>query len=176
VVDEAFRCIGLITVKDIEKAGHYPDATKDAAGRLRVAAATTVGEKGIERTRALVEAECDVIIIDTAHGHNRDVARAVEAVKALSNTVQVIAGNVATAEATRALIDAGADGDRRSVSGRVRSAPRASSRASACRSSTAVLECAAEAAKTRRSGDRRWRPAALRAMRPRRLPRARARS
>ncbi|WP_333837655.1 IMP dehydrogenase [Novosphingobium sp.] len=110
VVDDAYRCIGLITVKDIEKSVTYPNATKDAAGRLRVAAATTVGEKGYARTHALVEAECDVVIIDTAHGHNRDVARAVEAVKKLSNTVQVIAGNVATAEATRALIDAGADG------------------------------------------------------------------
>jgi len=110
VVDDAYHCIGLITVKDIEKSVTYPNATKDVAGRLRVAAATTVGEKGLARTHALVEAECDVIIIDTAHGHNRDVARAVEAVKKLSNDVQVIAGNVATAEATRALIDAGADG------------------------------------------------------------------
>ncbi|KUR79995.1 IMP dehydrogenase [Novosphingobium sp. Fuku2-ISO-50] len=109
VVDEAYRCIGLITVKDIEKAVNYPSATKDASGRLRVAAATTVGEKGLARTRALIEAECDVIVIDTAHGHNADVARAVDAVKKLSNDVQVIAGNVATAEATRALIDAGAD-------------------------------------------------------------------
>ncbi|WP_295524811.1 IMP dehydrogenase [Novosphingobium sp. Chol11] len=110
VVDDQFHCIGLITVKDIEKAVTYPNATKDSAGRLRVAAATTVGDKGLARTQALIEAECDVIIIDTAHGHNRDVARAVEALKRLSNTVQVIAGNVATAEATRALIDAGADG------------------------------------------------------------------
>jgi len=110
VVDDAFHCIGLITVKDIEKAVTYPNATKDAAGRLRVAAATTVGDKGFERTEALLAAECDVIIIDTAHGHNRDVARAVERVKKLSNSAQVIAGNVATAEATRALIDAGADG------------------------------------------------------------------
>ena len=110
VVDDAFRCVGLITVKDIEKAVTYPNATKDAGGRLRVAAATTVGDKGYERTAALVEAECDLIVIDTAHGHNRDVARAVERVKQLSNSVQVIAGNVATAEATRALIDAGADG------------------------------------------------------------------
>ncbi|WP_420384599.1 IMP dehydrogenase [Novosphingobium sp.] len=109
VVDDAYRCIGLITVKDIEKAVNYPSATKDSAGRLRVAAATTVGEKGMERTRALIDAECDVIVIDTAHGHNAQVARAVEAVKKLSNAVQVIAGNVATAEATRALVDAGAD-------------------------------------------------------------------
>ena len=110
VVDDAFHCIGLITVKDIEKAVTFPNATKDAAGRLRVAAATTVGDKGLARTEALIAAECDVIIIDTAHGHNRDVARAVEAAKKLSNAVQVIAGNVATAEATRSLIGAGADG------------------------------------------------------------------
>ncbi|SEM61312.1 IMP dehydrogenase [Sphingomonas gellani] len=110
VVDDAYRCVGLITVKDIEKAVTYPDATKDAAGRLRVAAATTVGDKGFARTEALVDAECDLIVIDTAHGHNSDVAKAVERVKRLSNTVQVVAGNVATAEATRALTDAGADG------------------------------------------------------------------
>ncbi len=109
VVDDAFRCIGLITVKDIEKAVNYPNATKDAAGRLRVAAATTVGDAGFARTEALVDAEVDVIVIDTAHGHNIEVARAVERVKKLSNAVQVIAGNVATAEATRALVDAGAD-------------------------------------------------------------------
>ncbi|EZP49082.1 MULTISPECIES: IMP dehydrogenase [Sphingomonas] len=110
VVDDAYRCVGLITVKDIEKAVTYPTATKDASGRLRVASATTVGDKGFERTEALVDAECDLIVIDTAHGHNRDVARAVERVKKLSNSVQVVAGNVATGEATRALIDAGADG------------------------------------------------------------------
>jgi IMP dehydrogenase len=110
VVDEQYRCVGLITVKDIEKAVTYPNATKDDAGRLRVAAATTVGDKGFARTEALVDAELDLVVIDTAHGHNRDVARAVERVKKLSNSVQVIAGNVATADATRALIDAGADG------------------------------------------------------------------
>jgi IMP dehydrogenase len=110
VVDEAYRCIGLITVKDIEKAVMYPSATKDETGRLRVAAASTVGDKGFERTAALIDAELDLIVIDTAHGHNIDVARAVERAKRLSNSVQVIAGNVATAEATRALIDAGADG------------------------------------------------------------------
>ena len=109
VVDDDYHCVGLITVKDMEKAVNYPTATKDAAGRLRVAAATTVGDKGFERTEALLAAECDVIIIDTAHGHNRDVAKAVERVKKLSNSAQVIAGNVATAEATRALIGAGAD-------------------------------------------------------------------
>jgi IMP dehydrogenase len=110
VVDNDYKCVGLITVKDIEKAVTYPNATKDEAGRLRVAAATTVGDKGFERTAALVDAELDLVVIDTAHGHNKDVARAVERVKKLSNSVQVIAGNVATAEATRALIDAGADG------------------------------------------------------------------
>jgi len=109
VVDDAFRCVGLITVKDIEKAVTYPEATKDAAGRLRVAAATTVGDKGFARTEALLAAECDVVVIDTAHGHNADVARAVERVKKLSNSAQVVAGNIATAEAARALIDAGAD-------------------------------------------------------------------
>ncbi|MEO6153217.1 MAG: IMP dehydrogenase [Croceibacterium sp.] len=109
VVDDAYRCVGLITVKDMEKAVLNPDATKDGSGRLRVAAATTVGDKGFERSEALIDAECDVIIVDTAHGHNRDVARAVERAKRLSNSVQVIAGNVATGEATRALIDAGAD-------------------------------------------------------------------
>ena len=110
VVDEDYRCVGLITVKDIEKAVTYPNATKDATGRLRVAAATTVGDMGFARTEALIDAECDLIVIDTAHGHNREVGRAVERVKKLSNSVQVIAGNVATAEAAKALIGAGADG------------------------------------------------------------------
>jgi IMP dehydrogenase len=109
VVDEHNRCVGLITVKDIEKAVAAPLATKDAEGRLRVAAATTVGDKGFERSQALIEAGCDCIVIDTAHGHNTDVGRSVERVKALSNSVQVIAGNVATADATKALIDSGAD-------------------------------------------------------------------
>jgi IMP dehydrogenase len=109
VVDEDRRCIGLITVKDIEKAVAYPDATKDGAGRLRVAAATTVGDAGFARSQALIDAECDLIVIDTAHGHNRDVALAVERIRKYSNEVQIVAGNVATAEATRALIGAGAD-------------------------------------------------------------------
>jgi IMP dehydrogenase len=110
VVDEAGRCIGLITVKDIERAVTYPAATKDAAGRLRVAAATTVGDLGYERTAALLDAECDLIVVDTAHGHSDRVAEAVTRIKKLSNNAQVIAGNVATAEAARALIGAGADG------------------------------------------------------------------
>jgi len=109
VVDEAGRCTGLITVKDMEKAVTYPAATKDGSGRLRVAAATTVGDKGFERSEALIDAECDLIVIDTAHGHNADVAAAVERIKRLSNRVQIVAGNVATGEATKALIGAGAD-------------------------------------------------------------------
>lgn len=110
VVDDAFHCVGLITVKDIEKAVTYPQATKDGSGRLRVAAATTVGDKGLERTEALIDAECDLIVLDTAHGHSRSVSASVERIRKLSSAVQLVAGNVATAEATRALIDAGADG------------------------------------------------------------------
>jgi IMP dehydrogenase len=109
VVDADYRCVGLITVKDIEKAVLNPNATKDEAGRLRVAAASTVGDKGFERTEALIDAAVDVVIIDTAHGHNTEVSRAVERAKRLSNAVQVIAGNVATAEAAKALVGAGAD-------------------------------------------------------------------
>jgi IMP dehydrogenase len=109
VVDDAHHCVGLITVKDIEKAVASPHATKDGQGRLRVAAATTVGDKGFERSEALIDAGVDCVVIDTAHGHNREVAAAVERVKSLSNSVQVVAGNVATAEAARALADAGAD-------------------------------------------------------------------
>lgn len=110
VVDDDGHCIGLITVKDIERAVTYPNATKDAAGRLRVAAATTVGDLGFERTAALIDAECDLIVVDTAHGHSKGVSDAVARIKKHSNAAQVIAGNVATAEAARALIDAGADG------------------------------------------------------------------
>ena len=110
VVDDAYHCIGLITVKDIEKAVLYPNATKDSSGRLRVAAATTVGEKGLAYTKALIDAECDLIVVDTAHGHSAMVAAAVAEIKRMAPEVQVVAGNVATAAATRALIDAGADG------------------------------------------------------------------
>ena len=109
VVDESYRCVGLITVKDIEKAAKHPNACKDEQGRLRVAAATTVGEEGFERTERLIAAGCDVVVVDTAHGHSRRVLEAVTQIKRLSNQTQVMAGNVATAEATRALIDAGAD-------------------------------------------------------------------
>ena len=147
VVDESYRCVGLITVKDIEKAVNYPNATKDEAGRLCVAAATTVGDKGFERTEALVDAECDVIVIDTAHGHNKDVARAVERVKKLSNRVQVVAGNVATAEATRALIDAGADGVKVGIGPGSICTTRVVAGVGVPQL-TAVLEAAAEAAKS----------------------------
>jgi IMP dehydrogenase len=109
VVDNSDHCVGLITVKDIEKSVASPLATKDAEGRLRVAAASTVGDKGFERSQALIDAGCDCVVIDTAHGHNREVAAAVERVKGLSNSVQVVAGNVATADAAKALADAGAD-------------------------------------------------------------------
>ena len=109
VVDDRYRCIGLITVKDMEKAQAYPDAAKDEKGRLRVAAATGVGKDGLGRAEALLEAEVDVIVIDTAHGHSRGVLDSVGAVKRLSNQTQVVAGNVATAEGARALVDAGAD-------------------------------------------------------------------
>ncbi|MEM1078356.1 MAG: IMP dehydrogenase [Pseudomonadota bacterium] len=109
VLDGDGKLTGLLTIKDIEQAVLNPNACKDELGRLRVAAATTVGDAGFERSQALVEAGVDLIIIDTAHGHSEGVAKAVERAKTLSNSVQVVAGNVATGEATRALIDAGAD-------------------------------------------------------------------
>ncbi|MEE2567144.1 IMP dehydrogenase [Hyphobacterium marinum] len=109
VVDGDGRCVGLITVKDMDKARTHPLAAKDAQARLRVAAATTVGDSGMERAEALVEAGVDAVVIDTAHGHSQAVIDQVGRVKRLSNAVQVVAGNVATYDATRALIDAGAD-------------------------------------------------------------------
>jgi len=109
VVSKTGKLTGLLTIKDIEQAVLNPTACKDDLGRLRVAAATTVGDAGFERSQALIDAGCDLIVIDTAHGHSEGVALAVERIKKLSNAVQVMAGNVATAEATRALIGAGAD-------------------------------------------------------------------
>lgn len=109
IVDDSGRCIGLLTVKDMDKASLNPFAAKDPAGRLRVAAASTVGDAGFERTEALIAAGADVVVIDTAHGHSKAVADAILRAKKISNAVQIIAGNVATAQATRALIDAGAD-------------------------------------------------------------------
>jgi len=109
VVDDAYRCVGLITVKDMDKAETHPLAIKDELGRLRVAAATGVGDDGFSRARTLIDAEVDVIVVDTAHGHSSGVLAAVERIKTLSNSVQVIAGNVATPEGAAALIAAGAD-------------------------------------------------------------------
>jgi len=109
VVDDQFRCVGLITVKDMEKAQEHPNASKDELGRLRVAAATGVGQDGERRAEALVAAGVDVVVVDTAHGHSEGVLGTVARVKRLSNAVQVIAGNVATPEGARALIEAGAD-------------------------------------------------------------------
>ncbi|WP_042694964.1 IMP dehydrogenase, partial [Azospirillum sp. B506] len=109
VVDEDYRCIGLVTVKDIEKAQAYPNACKDSKGRLRVAAATGTGNDGLARAEALFDAGVDVLVVDTAHGHSLKVLDQVRAARALSNYTQVIAGNVATAEAAKALIDAGVD-------------------------------------------------------------------
>jgi IMP dehydrogenase len=109
VVDEDDRAVGLITVKDMEKAQAHPYAAKDAQGRLLVAAASTVGDAGYERSMGLVDAGVDVVVIDTAHGHNADVAKAVARIKRETNRVQIVAGNVATYHGARALIDAGAD-------------------------------------------------------------------
>ncbi len=109
VVDDQYRCVGLITVKDIEKAVANPNACKDEQGRLRVAAATTVGDKGFARTEALIAAGVDLVVVDTAHGHSRYVLDAVLRIKKMSNLVQVVAGNVATSEGAKALIDCGAD-------------------------------------------------------------------
>jgi IMP dehydrogenase len=109
VVDKAYKCIGLITVKDIEKAIAYPQASKDDFGRLRVAAAVGTGEDGFARASALIDAEVDIVVVDTAHGHSKGVLEMVTRIKKHSNLVQVIAGNIATAEGAKALIDAGAD-------------------------------------------------------------------
>ena len=110
VVDEGHRCVGLVTVKDMEKAVAHPNACKDSKGRLRVAAATTVGDAGFERAGALVDAECDLIVLDTAHGHSARVIEQVQKIKKAYGNAQLVAGNVATSEAAKALIDAGADG------------------------------------------------------------------
>jgi IMP dehydrogenase len=109
VVDDDERCVGLVTVKDIEKATLYPDACKDAEGRLRVAAASTVGDKGYERALMLMDAGVDCIVVDTAHGHSQSVLDQVGRIKRVSNKVAILAGNVATADGAKALIDAGAD-------------------------------------------------------------------
>ncbi|HUI34839.1 MAG TPA: IMP dehydrogenase [Stellaceae bacterium] len=109
VVDEEYRCTGLITVKDIEKAQLYPNAAKDEHGRLRVAAAAGTGHQELERAEALFDAGVDIMVVDTAHGHSAAVLKAVEEIRRMSNYTQVIVGNVATAEGARAVIEAGAD-------------------------------------------------------------------
>ena len=109
VVDDEYHCVGLITVKDMEKAQLHPNAAKDEQGRLRVAAATTVGDDGFARTEALVDAGVDLVVVDTAHGHSVRVGEAVSRIKSLSNSIQVMAGNVATKDGAQSLIDAGAD-------------------------------------------------------------------
>jgi IMP dehydrogenase len=109
VVDERQRCVGLVTVKDIEKARAHPNAAKDADGRLLVAAATTVGDKGFERAERLMAAGVDCLVVDTAHGHSEQVLQQVKRIQRATNKVAVIAGNVATREGAQALIDAGAD-------------------------------------------------------------------
>jgi IMP dehydrogenase len=109
VVDDQYRCVGLVTVKDIEKAVKNPNACKDEQGRLRVGAATTVGDTGFERSERLIDAGVDAVVVDTAHGHSSRVLESVTRIKRLSNAVQVVAGNIATAEGAKALIDAGAD-------------------------------------------------------------------
>lgn len=109
IVDDENRCVGLLTVKDMDKAAVNPNAAKDEAGRLRVAAASTVGDVGFERTEALIDAGVDIVVIDTAHGHSKAVLDSVIRAKKISNSVQIVAGNVATSEAVNALIDCGAD-------------------------------------------------------------------
>ena len=109
VVDDEKHCVGLITVKDIEKAQRFPNACKDENGSLRVAGAVGVGEDGLERAAALLDAGCDIIVIDTAHGHSEGVLKSIDSVKKLSNYAQVVAGNIATSDGAKALIDAGAD-------------------------------------------------------------------
>ena len=109
VVDEGYHAIGLITVKDVEKAQAFPNAAKDDQGRLRVGAASTVGDNGFERSQALVDAGADAVVIDTAHGHSSQVAEAVKRLRREGNRIQIIAGNVATYEGAMSLIDAGAD-------------------------------------------------------------------
>jgi IMP dehydrogenase len=109
VVDEDYRAVGLVTMKDIEKAQAFPSAAKDEQGRLLVGAASTVGDSGFERAMALADAGADVVVIDTAHGHSAQVAKVVERIKRENNRLQIVAGNIATYDAARALIDAGAD-------------------------------------------------------------------
>jgi IMP dehydrogenase len=109
VVDKDYRCVGLVTVKDIEKAERHPNASKDEQGRLRVGAATGVGDDGVKRAEALFDAGVDIIVVDTSHGHSEGVLKSVDRIRRLSNYTQIVAGNVVTADGAKALIDAGAD-------------------------------------------------------------------
>ena len=147
VTDKDGRLTGLLTLKDTEQAVLNPNACKDELGRLRVAAATTVGDAGYERSQALIDAGVDLVVIDTAHGHSAAVARAVEKVKAHSNAVQVVAGNVATAEATRALIGAGADAVKIGIGPGSICTTRVVAGVGVPQL-TAIMDCAEEAAKT----------------------------
>ena len=147
VVDNDYKCVGLITVKDIEKSKLNPNACKDEEGSLRVAAATTVGDKGFGRAEALIDAGVDVVVVDTAHGHSVHVSDVVNRIKKLSNSVQVIAGNVATAEATKALIDAGADGIKVGIGPGSICTTRVVAGVGMPQL-TAIMECAVEGAKT----------------------------
>ena len=109
VVDDAYRCVGLVTVKDIEKGQRFPHATKDEHGRLRAGAATGTGDDGVARAEALFDAGVDVLVVDTAHGHSKRVIDVVQRIRQISNSTQIVAGNIATAEGAEALIGAGAD-------------------------------------------------------------------
>jgi IMP dehydrogenase len=147
VTDAQGKLTGLLTLKDTEQAVLNPTACKDHLGRLRVAAATTVGDAGYERSQALIDAGVDLVVIDTAHGHSASVAQAVDRVKSFSNAVQVVAGNVATAEATRALIDAGADAVKVGIGPGSICTTRVVAGVGVPQL-TAVMDCAEEAAKT----------------------------
>ena len=156
VVDKNYRCIGLITVKDMEKARLHPNACKDDKGRMRVAAATTTGDEGFARAEALVAAEADLIVVDTAHGHNDRVLEQVRRIKRLSNRIQVVAGNIATGEAALALIDAGADALKVGIGPGSICTTRMVAGVGVPQL-TAIMDVAGRGAQAWRSGDRRWR-------------------
>ena len=170
VVDDEGRCVGLLTVKDIEKATLYPLACKDAEGRLRVAAASTVGDKGFERAEMLMDAGVDCLVIDTAHGHSQQVLDQVARIKRISNRTAIIAGNVATAEATKALIDAGADAIKVGIGPGSICTTRVVAGVGVPQL-TAIMDAAS--ARRRRAGDRRRRHQVLGRSSPRRSPAAR---
>ena len=156
VVDDQYKCVGLITVNDMEKAADHPNAAKDEHERLRVAAATGTGDKGFERAEMLIDAGADVVVVDTAHGHSAFVIEQVRRIKKLSNRVQIIAGNVATAAATEALIDAGADAVKIGIGPGSICTTRVVAGVGVPQL-TAIMECAEIAGEAWRAGDRRWR-------------------